>query len=781
MSKYIAHINDKEEIQTVETHLRNVAELTSLMLKPMGLTKTGYITGLLHDLGKYTNKFSQYICDAHAGKTVIKGSVNHTFAGVQYLLKRYHEDCSPWMKYTTEIIGFAIGSHHGLFDCIDTDNKNGFEYRLNKDGIFAQEAVQNFETYCSSETEIAELINSAEKEIESLLTDMMKWLNSSKADEIMFSVGLVSRLVLSALIDADREDTAAFMMGPHREKTEPSWNSALESVEDYLERLKNDSEIGVARSKISGLCKDAASEPPQIWRLNVPTGGGKTLSSLRFALAHSEKYRKEHIFFVAPLLSIIDQNAMVIKTAIDDKVEILEHHSNVISESLEKEESDTDFLRDNWDSDVTITTLVQLLNTMFSAKTSSVRRFHSLANSILVVDEVQTVPGNMLSLFNSAMNFLANTMNTTIVLCSATQPCLEETKHPIYSTPRDMVPFDETIWKVFKRTELIVKEAMDIEEISDFVDDLSVEKQSILIVCNTKKTAAGLYEKLKSSHNCYHLSAAMCMEHRRNIVSQIKENLETRQKIICVSTQVIEAGVDISFEAVIRLTAGMDSIIQAAGRCNRNAESKEPAPVFIIECKGENLKYLKTIQEGKNATIALLAEFMANPESLDGNLSGDSSIHHYYKNLFSRQKENYQDYIVGRESLFDLLSTNDTHRKKDTDEDYYLNQAFKTAGAMFKIFDDDSTGVIVPYGDGRNVIEDLLSERAKYDMQFLQDSIQRAKPYTVNIYNHQVDQLKREDGIRVILDGMLMVLLPEYYSGEIGIMTTAADSEYLEV
>ncbi|MBQ7933087.1 MAG: CRISPR-associated helicase Cas3', partial [Clostridia bacterium] len=457
----------------------------------------------------------------------------------------------------------------------------------------------------------------------------------------MFLCGLIVRLLTSAVMEGDRRDTAEFMDGavfpPEADRS--LWQKLLAKTESELKSLSSSAPINEARRKISDICREAADKPSGIYRLNVPTGGGKTLTALRYALAHSEKYNKKRIIFTFPLLSILDQNSSVIRKYVGSDY-VLEHHSNVIQEKNSPEKlEEYELLTETWSSPIIVTTLVQLLNTMFDGKTSYVRRFHALTDAVIVIDEVQTVPGKMLSLFNLAISFLAGVCNTTTLLCSATQPCLEEMIHPIRTEIHDIVPYDPVLWEVFRRTDIRFAGGYRIDEIPTFANSVLADTDSLLIVCNKKSESEAIYHAMKNSdYNIYHLSASMCMEHRRKTLKDLQNSLEnTDKKTVCVATQVIEAGVDISFGAVVRLTAGMDSIIQSAGRCNRHGESDQVAPVYIVRALDENMSHLQEIRMAQQATESLLDAYEASPEEYGSDLSSNKAIHYYYKRLFRNQ------------------------------------------------------------------------------------------------------------------------------------------------
>jgi CRISPR-associated endonuclease/helicase Cas3 len=380
-----------------------------------------------------------------------------------------------------------------------------------------------------------------------------------------------------------------------------------------------------------------------------------------------------------------------------------------------------------------------------------------------------------------AVNFLSQICGATVVLCSATQPCLERTVHPITVPIRDIVPYDEALWKPFRRTTILDAGSRRLAEIPSFALDQLDKANSLLIVCNKKDEAAYLYQALSGQeYQCFHLSASMCMAHRRRTLAAIQDSLLNDGKTICVATQVIEAGVDISFDCVIRLTAGLDNMIQSAGRCNRNGEKPGTAAVYTLQCAGENLSRLSDIERAKNATVSLLAQFANRPDDFQRDLSSDEAVRYYYNRLYRELPDGFQDYTVkGKPSIFSLLSLNGEYMDGNTG--YELNQAFKEAGALFQVFDDKSEDVIVPYGEGAECIADLCSERAKYDSEYLHSCLERAKPYTVSIFAYQKQQLIKQKGLRAICDDKILVLQPQYYDAAVGLVTDGVQNDYLEV
>lgn len=811
-----AHIKLTETdpvVQTVRAHCRHTARCAGDALLSVELSALAFLAGLLHDMGKYKEEYRSYLKEQVFGtKGTAKGSVIHTFAAVRFLLERYHrppevdEDEHQWtVNLTAELLAFAVGAHHGLFNCVDEKQCSGFEHRL-EGGKHYAECLSNYLDQCADLPELDKRFAEAVEELKAV-TERLEALLPEEEDEEdedncaereeCFYLGLLARLLLSAVIEGDRRDTAEFMNGSvypdWGEDRRSLWKKLLTRAEEKLAAFPSDTPIQRARQTISQLCREAAERPGGVFRLNVPTGSGKTLSSLRYALAHAAKWNKRRVIFTSPLLSILEQNTQVIRDYVQDDTLILEHHSNVVrtredSEALDRQE----LLTENWNAPVIVTTLVQLLNTLFSGKTSCIRRFHALCDSVIVIDEVQTVPNRMLSLFNLALNFLSGVCRTTVVLCSATQPALERVPHPVRLRCAEIVPYSAELWQAFARTRLRELGRLRLEEIPAAALEVLEGSNSLLIVCNKKGEAEALFRALSGQPlRCFHLSAAMCMEHRRETLNELETSLERSRKgdgkTVCVSTQVIEAGVDISFERVIRLTAGMDSVVQSAGRCNRNGESTEPVPVYLLQCADETLKGLTEIQMGKDATAGLLRLYQQHPERYQNTLDSQSAIEQYYRLLYSGMSTGYQDCSVPhgqrKLTLLSLLSENSSYYDEDCPfaGQFQLNQAFKLAGSLFTVFDEDTVDVIVPHGAGEALISELGTIDPARQPQRLSALLEQAKPYTVSLYDHQRGKLEESGALFPLCGGAVLALQRGWYDEQTGLIAGKGEQNYLEV
>lgn len=825
---YPAHIkkseNGEKTVQTVKEHSIAVAKIAGKSLEPAGMSHVGYLAGLLHDMGKYQKAFADYIEKASEGEKVKRGSVIHTFQGCRYILEHYHSfDEKPVLSdIPAEIIAYAIAAHHGLFDCCGPDmDEHGFVHRLKKEGTAYKKTEKSFLADIDSSEDLTSLYDKAKEEcmdvigkIQDMEATRAKNMQREKIEgwkimeiagqEISFYLGMQARMLLSSVIHGDRKDTAQFMRGAaspaqeeYRKDFSSFWNAYLETVDRKLDGFPAETQIQKSRRQISEQCRVFASHGTGVYRLNVPTGSGKTLSSLRFALRHASIHKKRRIIFVAPLLSILDQNAKIIKESLEDDSVVLEHYSVLGEETEEKRTypsaeyaSRAELMAEDWSAPVVITSMVQFLQTLFSGKPSCIRRMQALCGSVIVIDEVQTIPNRILSLFNLATNFLSEICGATFLLCSATQPCLEEAQHPLIKEPENVVPYDQELWKPFKRTRLRIEKGKKLSDMPVYILRHAQSVNSLLVVCNKKSEAEFLFKNLQG-RGCrlFHLSASMCMAHRKGVLSTIREELAApadNQPLICISTQVIEAGVDISFDKAIRFAAGMDSAIQTDGRCNRNGEYPS-SDVIIVLIEDENLSRLDDIKRGKDATIGLLAAYENDRSLFDGSLTSDKAIQYYYKRLYAEMFPGYQDYPLGEKarlaegtSILSLLSDNIYYNTASRPK-YLLNQGFAKAGALFQVFDDCSTDIVAPYKEGRDLIRKLAymhDEHKKIPFEWMNQWVKRAKPYTVSVYSYQLSRLESQGGIYRI--GDITVLNEDFYDSEgTGVITQESNGIFL--
>ena len=796
--KLLAHITGVDGIrqeQTLKQHSYQTAEYAAESIGTAKIYNIVFLAGLLHDCGKGKRELVEYLEDIFAGKEVKRGSINHTFAGVIWLWEHFHKTTSSqWERLTCEIICYAIGSHHGMFDCVDLDGENGFMHRLQKDRdeICYEEAVSNFLSQVAPENVLFEYFYNAEEEVKAFF-QLAKETYASNGEKVFFQISMLIRLVLSAVIYGDRRDTGEFMKQRCAVKEQKfSWRERKNYFENKIAQLDSDSVLNQVRREISCQCLKFAEREPGIYRLNVPTGAGKTLCSLRYSLAHAEveKYHKKRVIFIIPLLSVLDQNAKVIREYLPDQDEVLEHHSNVIHEKESEEELDWyEFLTTNWRSPVIVSTLVRLLDILFSHKASDIGRLQALCDSVIVIDEVQSLPKKVTEMFNMAINFLQQYCNATIILSSATQPCFEELKWPLHLAPDpDMVLLSREQLQIFKRAEIINRTdpyGMDWEDCTGFCMDLMKEHASLLIVCNTKTEARTMFERLQEQSESQgwsicHLSTAMCQKHRLDILQELKEKLSMLQKrdenkekipkLICVSTQLIEAGVDLSFQGVVRILAGVDNLAQTAGRCNRSNEYGRMGKVYLINLKNENLSMLPEIAKAQNSTRKVLEEMQLSEESL----IGEQATRMFYQYLFKATKDEIRypiDDFGMKIYLADLLANRNGAAENGKNGDSILHQPFKTAGKKFHVFEQKTVDVLVPYKEGKKLIERLQKMQGFFhNMEELEQLMQQAKQYTISIFEWEKERLDHAGLLIKLLDDRVLALSDKAYNSSYGLM-----------
>lgn len=792
---YVAHYNrETDKCQFVSEHCKRVAEIIFQkcsidLLKPLAC-----LAGLCHDSGKYSDSFVSFM-DAirkDPDHPPANGG-DHATAGGRIVEELFQKSVAKQM------IQIAIYSHHGLYDCISCQNGESLlERRKNKE-IETDKAIQRYWEFFDR-TGFQKLIESSNQAFEEIRKGIFHFCKSkSNLGPCDFYLAMFERVLLSLLLDGDRTDTAIFM-GNRKETPEVDekqrtllWGKCRNSLEQHLTVLGQKGAgqpINQYRQKISDLCLSAAESTCSLYRLTVPTGAGKTLSALRFALRHAEKYKKKKIFYVAPYNSILEQNAKEWRDVLAEEGIVLEHHSNVIHEGR-AERIQYELLTENWESPVIATTAVQLLNALFSSRTSDVRRMQSLCNSVLIFDEVQAIPVRCISLFNMAVNFMSEFCNTTVVLCSATQPLFDKLKKNSLLPPENMAGDPAKYTEAFRRTSLIDCTQMNpsgftIESLCDFILEKMTDQSRILVIVNTKKCAENLYHELKlysaERFRLYHLSTNMCAANREEKIKEIRKILEESPKkpMICVSTQLIEAGVDLSFDTVVRSLAGLDSIIQAAGRCNRHGEEKN-GNVYIVKMseEAEHVSRIPDIEKGQDAMRSVLYQYQLNPEYFHHNLSSEEAISLYYQYyFFPRFRSGEMNYTVSVEgvntTLVDLLSTNE---KFASGKKLAFKQAFKTAGQKFEVIPEDGKiEIVVEYDENSSKALDVLrSNQSEFEDR--KEAVRSLQRYTVGISESMRNRLG--NAIQPLWEGRILVLSKGYYSTETGVLEEPENMSFL--
>lgn len=781
----IAHILDQADdnaspyIQTLREHSENVAMHCAAICRPYGLENLGRLTGYLHDMGKSAPDVQDHLWNQ------TKEKLNHSAAGMRWIWERT-EKSDNYVRLTGQIVALAIGCHHsGRCDYLGIDGSRPWLERMfsKQADLFYHESVTRFFSECCEEIEIRRLIQEAAEEIHTIFLKARTIIpkeasENANKNALFFGLGFIQRFIFSALVDADWSDTASFMNHlplpsfPSDDTRLATWNLLCDRMEQFTDSLKAERPIDILRREISDQCLVAAQgRPAGIYRLYVPTGGGKTFSGLRFCVQMARRQNAHHLFYFAPYKSITKQNAENIRRALGEEY-VLEHHSDVLFESDEYSDQERWLaLSQRWQGvPVICTTMVQLLNTLFAAPRQNVRRLSALAGSVLLLDEIQALPLSQTCLLNLALDTLVRLFDCTVILCTATQPDLDTAPIPLqFADQKDIVPDYQLRFQQFKRTKVIrpmIKGGQSISAIADFLTSLQKDNRSILVVLNTKNVVNKLFDELKPlvSPECriFCLTTNLCQQHRNDVLDEVDQRLKSGRSLICISTQLIEAGVDLSFDCVVRDLAGLPSIAQAAGRCNRHGESN-CRPVYLIECAGENLDALPEIYDGREITRELLATL---PEEAD--LLSPQVIQLYYQRYYGDPRHQndmlYPFSVTGHvaSTMVDLLSINSQGIKASKERRIPcragLCQAFGTAESAFAAIPDETISVLVPYGRGKELLLELQSARA--NTALLKD----LQPYTISISQSQYRRLG--NALYFVLDGEALALQENYYDSE---------------
>ncbi len=806
MDDFIAHVRQNDgELQLLSTHLREASILCGDFTDKIGLKEVGEIIGLLHDVGKASLEFQNYIrsasgqinpdADDYIDFQEKKGKIDHSTAGAQMIFRNL-EDKGAEGYFVAQVLSLCIASHHsGLINCISPDGKDTFLLRIekSKDLTHVDEVMNNI-------NRVGIRLNYSSEIQQNLLKKFKGLLESYDSNETFtFKCGLLIRFLFSCLIDADRLSTADFESPNNRQfrnygQYHP-WDILIKRLNDRLadfEKKNKKNEVDELRTKVSQYCYDFASRPKGLYQLTVPTGGGKTLASLRFALNHAKKHKMERIFYIIPYTSIIDQNAEEIRKILEDKDEtgnylnrvVLEHHSNL---TPEKETNRHNLLSQNWDAPIIFTTQVQFFEALFGSSTRDARRMHQLANSVIIFDEVQTIPIRCVHMFNLAIRFLLRACGSSVVLCTATQPLLdkvEPVQRSLEITPKQqIIPNIKELFNVLKRVNVSDNRKVSgwsEEETIGLIERELQKSGSVLVIVNTRRSARALYEKINKQQiaDIYHLSTNMCPAHRIEILDSVKEDLVKRKPVICISTQLIEAGVDIDFGSVIRYLAGLDSITQAAGRCNRNG-IRENGNVWIVNPEEEKIEGLKDIKVGAQVAERILDEFEDSPERFENDRLGLIAMEKYYQYYFYQRKDE-MSFNVGKQSIlsrddniFNLLSLNsisvdEYKRINNMYPSIPFKQSFQTASRLFRVIDSNTRGVIVPYKkEGKELINDLCSI-SEFEKQY--KFLRKAQRYSVNLFvDSELQRMIENQAIHEVQEGTGVYYLDnQYYHKDFG-------------
>ena len=681
--EYIAHLNE-ERTQTLKDHLCGTAELAGYFAGRFGKADWGYACGMLHDIGKYSLAFQDKI------KNNSNRQVDHSTAGAKACFEK--GGMYSFMSYC------IAGHHSGLPDygsSSDPGNAPTLQGRKKKH-------IEDCGAY-KSEIHIPE--------IKTLPFDPQ---NSPDPD---FSLSVFIRMLYSCLVDADFLDTEYFMKeGRTQRETGEEPSVLLEKLKKHVAGwlLNEDTEtVNGRRTEILRHCFEWGHKERGIFQLTVPTGGGKTIASLAFALQHAVKNQMDRVIYVIPYTSIIEQNAAVFRKILGEQ-NVLENHYNVDYESTE-ELKPMQLASENWDKPVVVTTNVQFFESLFANKSSKCRKLHNIANSVIIFDEAQMLPTDYLKPCIAVMEELAANFGSSIVLCTATQPALSpffQRKMPV----TELCPRVEEQFRFFER--VTFQNVGTISE-DELIEKLQKEEQALCIV-NTKKRAQRLYQKMKGE-GVFHLSTAMYPKHRRRVLDKIRQLVKDGKRCILISTSLVEAGVDLDFCTVYRQLAGVDSMIQAAGRCNR--EGKRAAQdSFAYLFQFEEKEYVPGQQLQIDVSKMLLSE--------GEDISSLHRIEKYFEALYHFRGESLD-------------------KKKIFEEFKDKRYNFAKAAKEFKLIEENTLTVFI---SREEEAEELLWQIKHQG--YTKSGMRKAGQYCVQLYENDIEKLRGAGMLRQVPGGI---------------------------
>lgn len=722
----IAHVRKNEdstwaEPQSLADHLIGTANLASKFAESFGSSAWAYAAGIAHDTGKspeawqrYLGNKSGYNEDAHLETKI--GTMDHS---------------TPSAKLAEEVLGKGIGrilsyciaGHHaGLPDWMESQKSLSFRLQNSKTAGIPLEYREVLAAHCPNTP---------------------PWKFAPKG--LDFSLWI--RMIFSCLVDADFLDTEAYM-----ESGKSELRGDYLPISDLLARFNNyitektktamkaaNTPVNQARQQVLADCRAAAQLEPGLFSLTVPTGGGKTLSSMAFALEHALKYKKTRVIYVIPYTSIIEQNADVFRAAVGDD-QVIEHHSN-----LDEDDStpSSRLAAENWDAPIIVTTSVQFFESLFAAKTSRCRKLHNITNSVVILDEAQLVPVEFLAPILQAMKLLCEHYSVSIVICTATQPAFE-TRTGFPGLPagsvREIIQDVPQLYEKLRRVTVMPVDTKVPRAWKEIAEELSAIDK-VLCVVSDRKSCRELHHLMPAG--TYHLSALMCAQHRSDLIAEIKSKLKSDSLIRVVSTQLVEAGVDIDFPVVYRAMAGLDSIAQAAGRCNREGK------LNIIDKLGKVVVFVPP----RKAPAGILRKAADTASRILGDGLPDPIDHTAFGPYFSELywKANSLD----TKEIVKLLQPDSMD----------CGIQFRSAAEAFKIIDDSlQRTILVPYREGEGLIKTIKHQGPNRGI------LRKLQRYAVNVYLDQFSALQERGSLEEVAPGIFALICSIEYDQKVGLL-----------
>lgn len=691
-------------------HLAGTAELARIHMEPTGNGGWGRLAGLLHDLGKATPEWQAYLQKAHAAPNGSHAKVDHKLSGA----------CFAQTLASGIPLALSIAGHHGgLHDYSD------LKARI-------------------AEAQVGERLSAALTALPLSVSSggpaLPEWILAGKSKEAKKRMlETFTRILFSALVDADFLDTEAYYASSGKPDSEsnqaargnfPPLNSYQPFLDGYLECFKLETPVHQLRAEVLEACRNAGSSLRGAWTLTVPTGGGKTLSGLAWALRHAQTHGLRRVVVALPFTTIIEQTAKVFRDAFADlgPTVVLEHHSNL---DPTKETPQNRVASENWDAPLIVTTQVQLFESLFSNKPSACRKLHRLQDSVIILDEVQSLPRHLLAPILDVLNDLVAHYGVSLLLMTATQPSLAVCDTPsghfpgLAPAPQEIIPkaLEARLWDGLRRVHAHWPGQWDapMADAPDYWEALArrvLAHPSALAICHLKRDAQALFRAIqREDPEALHLSAAMCSVHRRAVLNTVRQRLQEGRPCHLVSTQVVEAGVDIDFPVVFRAMAGLESLAQSAGRCNREGRLEKFGDFFIFEPPTNPPGVLKEHR-------AVAQSLLANEPDLD--LFSPATFLDYFRWLYNEP------------SRLDLLGIQPLRQEL----------RFKTVAETFRLIPDATTPIFVPFDEqAKKLLEQLRFRGPSRDL------LRSLQPYTVAVYERAFKELLGQGALDPIHEG----------------------------
>lgn len=688
--------------QTLAEHLNATGELAAGFADGFGASRLARAAGMLHDLGKYTSEFQQRL---EGG-----ARVDHSTWGARMAKELYPR---AWA-----LLAYGIAGHHaGL-----ANGRNG-HYRTSLDDRF--------------NANLPELLPQWKQDLSLPASSTLTLPDgfSVQQERIRFQQSVLARMIFSCLVDADFIDTDEFYRRaegkPSRQPKAPPTLEALHlRLQSRLSRFKADSHVNQLRAGILSHVRSGAVLSPGLFSLTVPTGGGKTLASLAFALEHAIRHGLKRVIYVIPFTSIVEQNAEVMREAFGDLGDdaVLEHHSAFIEDAASAFESKEKrrIAMENWDAPIIVTTAVQFFESLFADRPSRCRKLHRIASSVVILDEAQTMPLKLLRPSVAMLGELALNYRSSIVLCTATQPALSASDgfHHGLQDLRELAPDPPKLYEVLRRVDVCHIGALEDEAL---IGQLGQFDQ-VLCIVNNRRHARAVYEALSNQEGALHLSTLMYAGHRRHVLAEVRRRLRDGEPCRLVSTSLIEAGVDVDFPVVFRAEAGLDSVAQAAGRCNREGKRPRGESKTLVFAT-TNPDWAPPVELKQYAQV-----FREVLRTHGADLLAPDSVRAYFQALYWQKGGAALD----AHDLLGMLgqSTHDS-------------LPFETVAAKFRMIESVMCPIIIPFNPGNGTrIQEV--DQALDDLEYASGAARRLQPYLVQVPRKAFDVLRKAGAIQAV-------------------------------